>query len=100
MRRRLVCLVTIYEDKGDIQECENHRGKNLEVTVWRHMRVRRKTKVNKNEFGFMPRLSMELIFGVRHIVEMYAELRRKFFMIFINVEKAYDRVFLIFCHLQ
>lgn len=54
--------------------------------------VRSELFVSKNQFEFIPRKStMEPIFCVRQLFEKYRE-RKKGCMVFIDLEKAYDRV--------
>ena len=56
-------------------------------------RLRRLTSVTKNQFGFMPgRSTMEAIFLVRQLIERYGEQMKDLHMVFIDLEKAYDRI--------
>ena len=92
-------LVPIFKGKGDVQVCGNYRGIKLmchSMKVWEKVidkRIRSETAVSKNQFGFMPgKSTMEPIFCMRQIVEKYREKKRKLCMVFIDLEKAYDRV--------
>lgn len=56
-------------------------------------RIRRKTFIKINEFGFMPgRSTLESIFRIRQLVGKYRENKKKLFMVYIDLEKAYDKV--------
>ena len=92
-------LVPIFKNKGDVQNCTNYRGIKLmshTMKLWERViehRLRRTTTVSKNQFGFMPgRSTMEAIFLIRQLMERHREQKKDVHMIFIDLEKAYDKI--------
>jgi hypothetical protein len=92
-------LVPIYKNKGDIQSCTSYRGIKLmshTMKLWERViehRLRGTTRVSTNQFGFMPgRSTIEAIFSIRQVMERFREQKKDLHMVFIDLEKAYDRI--------
>jgi len=92
-------IVPIYKDKGDIQDCSNYRGIKLmshTMKIWEKIidsRLRSMVKIGNEQFGFMPgRSTIDAIFALRQLIEKYREGQANLHCVFIDLEKAYDRV--------
>lgn len=66
------------------------------MKVWEKIIARRLTQeceVSQNQFGFMPgRGTTDAIFALRILCEKYRRAHKNLHMVFVDLEKAYDRV--------
>ncbi|KAK3506551.1 hypothetical protein QTP70_009032 [Hemibagrus guttatus] len=92
-------LVPIFKNKGDVQSCSNYRGIKLmshTMKLWERVveaRLRKVVEICEHQYGFMPRKSTtEAIFALRILMEKYRDGQRELHCVFVDLEKAYDRV--------
>ncbi|XP_068240164.1 uncharacterized protein [Palaemon carinicauda] len=92
-------IIPIYKGKGDIQECGNYKGIKLishTMKIWEKIiekRLRDETTIGEEQFGFMPgRGTVDAIFVLRQTIGKHREKQKGLHMVFIDMEKAYDRV--------
>ncbi|KAK3548254.1 hypothetical protein QTP70_005812 [Hemibagrus guttatus] len=92
-------LVPIFKNKGDVQSCSNYRGIKLmshTMKVWERVveaRLRKVVEICEQQYGFMPRKSTtDAIFALRILMEKYRDGQRELHCVFVDMEKAYDRV--------
>ncbi|KAK3568084.1 hypothetical protein QTP86_030306 [Hemibagrus guttatus] len=92
-------LVPIFKNKGDVQSCSNYRGIKLmshTMKVWERVveaRLRKAVEICEQRYGFMPRKSTtNAIFALRILMEKYRDGQRELHCVFVDLEKAYDRV--------
>ncbi|KAI5742912.1 hypothetical protein M8J77_012557 [Diaphorina citri] len=56
-------------------------------------RLRRETEVSEEQFGFMPgRGTTDAVFALRQMMEVHRDKEQPLVFVFIDLEKAYDRV--------
>ena len=56
-------------------------------------RLRQNVTISENQFGFMPaRSTTEVIYLIRQLIKRFRERSRNLHMIFIDLEKTYDKV--------
>ncbi|KAK3529386.1 hypothetical protein QTP70_029773 [Hemibagrus guttatus] len=92
-------LVPIFKNKGDVQSCSNYRGIKLMshiMKLWERVveaRLRKVVEICEQQYGFMPRKSTtDAIFALRILMEKYRDGQRELHCVFVDLEKAYDRV--------
>ncbi|KAK3574849.1 hypothetical protein QTP86_018434, partial [Hemibagrus guttatus] len=88
-------LVPIFKNKGDVQSCSNYRGIKL-MKLWERVveaRLRKVVEICEQQYGFMPRKSTtDAIFARRILMEKYRDGQGELHCVFVDLEKAYDRV--------
>ena len=96
---KLSTLIPIYKGKGSVMECGSYRGvKLLEhgmkvIERVLEKRLREIIKIDDMQFGFMPgKGTVDAIFITRRMQECHIDKRKKLFMCFVDLEKAFDRV--------
>ena len=92
-------LVPLYKGKGDIKECGNFQGIKLmshSMKLWERVieaRIRKEVTIAEQQFGFMPgRSTTDAIFCFRMLLKKWTEGQKAVHCVFIDLEKAYDRV--------
>ena len=92
-------ITPIFKGKGSAMECSNYRGIKLlchAMKLYERMvenRLRKQIEISSNQYGFRPgKSTMEPIFALRIIQEKYLEKRKELHMVFVDLEKAYDRI--------
>ena len=96
-RRSLI--TPIYKGKSDILDCKNYRGIKLlshTFKIWERIvdaRLRSIITPHETHLGFRPgRGTTDAIFMIRQMMEKYREGQQNLSIVFIDLEKAYDRV--------
>ncbi|KAK3575294.1 hypothetical protein QTP86_023415 [Hemibagrus guttatus] len=82
-----------------MQSCSNYRGIKLmshTMKLWERVveaRLRKVVEICEQQYGFMPRKSTtDAIFALRILMEKYRDGQRELHCVFVDLEKAYDRV--------
>ena len=89
-------LILIYKNKG-VAQC--YRGIKLmshTMKVWERIiktRLRDRVEISKQQYGFMPgKGTIDAMFALRMLMEKYREGQRELHCVFVDLEKANDRV--------
>ena len=92
-------FIPIYKNKGGAKFCENYRGIKLmshTIKVWERIieaRLRNRVVISKQQYGFMPgNETTDAMFALRMLIKKYREGQRELYCVFVDLEKAYDRV--------
>ena len=89
----------IFKANGDIQDCGNYSGINMiaqTMKMWGRIidrRLREWTSIGEEQFSLMPgRGTSDAIVAGSQVIEKHQEMQKELHMVFIDLEKAYDRV--------
>ena len=92
-------LVTIFKGKRDVRNCNTYRGVKLldhAMTIVERVlerRIRELVNIDSMQFSFMPgRGTTDALFVVRRMQEEYRDKKKKLYMCFVDIEKAFDKV--------
>ena len=92
-------LTHLYKGKGNVTECTNYRGIKLMchgMKLYERLvedRLRQVIEISSTQYGFQQgKSTTEPIFALRMMQEKHLEKRKNLHMIFVDLEKAYDRV--------
>ena len=92
-------LVTIFKGKRDVRNCNTYRGVKLLEHAMKivervlERRIRELVNIDSMQFSFMPgRGTTDALFVVRRMQEKYRDKKKKLFMCFVDIEKAFDKV--------
>ena len=79
-----------------MQKLQRHKLMSHTMKMWERViekRLREEVTISDEQFGFMPgRNTTDAIFAPRQLMEKYREGRQNLHCIFLDLEKAYDRV--------
>ncbi len=95
---RLSEVTSLFKGKGFILECSNYRGINLISHTLKLLeriidqRLSTSVELGNIQFGFrIGRSTMDPVFALMILQEKYKEKQKDLHMIFVDLEKAYDR---------
>ena len=91
--------IPIYKGKGDALQCDRYRGVRLlehGMKVYEKVlegRLRRKVTIGKCQFGYCQgRSTTDALYVMRQLQEKYSERHKTLYHIFVDLEKAFDRI--------
>ena len=92
-------LVPIFKGKGDVRNCNTYRGVKLLEHAMKivekvlERRIRELVNIDSMQLGFMTgRETTDALFVVQRMQEQYRDKKKKLYMCFVDIEKAFDRV--------
>ena len=90
---------TNFQEQGDVQSCSNYRGITLishNMKLWERVvarRLRSELTFSEQQYGFMPgKSTTDALFALRVLMEKYREGQKEVHCVFVDLEKAYDKV--------
>ena len=91
--------IPIFKGKGDALLCSKYRGVRLlehPMKMWEKIleeRLRKIVNIDQSQFGFQQgKATTDAIFIIRQLQEKYTAKKRKLYHVFVDLEKAFDRV--------
>ena len=97
--RKKSILISIFKNKGDIMNCGHYRGIKLmchSMKLYERVhdnRLRNIVSISDEQFGSVKgKSTTDAIFALRQLQERYREGQQDLHCVFIDLEKAYDRV--------
>ena len=92
-------LIPIFKNTGDVQSCSNYRGIKLishTMKLWERIierRLRSDLTFSNQQYGFIPgKSTTDALFALRVLMEKYREGQKELLCVFVDLEKAYDKV--------
>ena len=92
-------LIPIFKNKGDVQSCSNYRGIKLishSMKLWERgveRILRSELTFSEQLYGFMAgKITTGALFALRVLMEKYREGQKELHCVFVDLEKAYDKV--------
>ena len=91
--------VPLFKGKGDALDCGKYRGLRLlehGMKIWERVLMKRLEgylHIHEHQFGFARgKSTTDAIFVVRQLQEKYVEKKRTLYHIFVDLEKAFDKI--------
>ena len=89
----------MYKGKGNVLECGNYRtikllehGMKVVERVF-EKRLRKMVEIREDQYGFVAgKETVDAIFILRQFQEKYLENDKELYLVFVDLEKAFDRV--------
>ncbi|XP_063634908.1 uncharacterized protein LOC134805562 [Cydia splendana] len=92
-------LVPFFKNKGDLRDCGNYRAIKLiphSFKIWERViskRLSQLTNISENQCGFVAgKSTTDALHTLRLLIENYRDNKADLHMVFIDLEKAFDRV--------
>ena len=92
-------LILIFKNNGDVQSCSNYIGLTLishTMKLWERVverRLRSDLTFSVQPYGCMPgKSATDALFALRVLMEKYREGQKELHCVFVDLEKAYDKV--------
>ena len=91
--------IPLFKGKGDALDCSKHRGLRLlehSMKIWERVLMRRLEayiQISPQQFGFAAgKSTTDAIFIARQLQEKYLQNKQRLYHIFVDLEKAFDKV--------